>query len=168
MSSFPIYFEGTVSKDIIEKAHKLDGSEFKVKMKLLVVFSISYFLCFIVITDQSDGNFDSSHIFTLILTLIITVGILWFSFARMKKKNYSQKIDEYGKGEITKASIKFTNNDSSSDIGWNLFKSINSNSELVLLYGQKGSGIFLVFHKSFFSSEADWRLFSSVANQIKS
>ena len=137
----------------------------KKKKKTLIVFLFSYLLTLLGIASQNEWKIDVSILFSSIVTLAFFGFVWWYVIERGERNNLNRTINGHGEGEITESSIIFRSNENSSAINWSEFIKYKKENEIVLLYDSPKSGLFTVFHKSFFKCENDWNSFVSLVEK---
>jgi len=165
VGSIQIPFNGEVTKEILVQAHHYDGSAKAAKRKALIVFLVSYLFVVLAIGPSNQWQIDDSIIFSLLMTTGLFVFVWWYVIERGERNNLNRNINRHGQGEITESSIIFRSNKDSSTINWGEFTRYRKENEMVLLYGSPKSGLFTVFHRSFFTCEEDWNRFVSLVKK---
>jgi hypothetical protein len=145
-----------MSKEIEDKARQLDGKEIRVKRLIIAVALASIggtLIC-------SPGHSLEEDIFAVILSAAVIFFAWWFAVIRNEKKYEKSRTDFNVNGIITQNGI-FFNGGSEKGLDWNLLSKFKISDEMALLYGPKGSGLFFIFVKTYFSND-DWTKFTTL------
>ena len=156
-----IRFSGTLSLRDFERAQALDG---RTRMISLMMLGLAGILLLIQVLSLLSAPFSLAA-FVPLLPLVIG-GLVFWVFVRWQvrsvwKKNQAVYADV--SGVITEDTVAYNTSQSESRSRWTLFQKSKVASDMILLY--QTSGAFNVFPRHFFETEADWTMFTELAQR---
>ncbi len=157
-----ISFSGQLTKDELAAAVRM-GRIIKIWHIIVFCFFLAIFLVVLMSRHPYGSNFPTG---LSLIFIFLLIGIIYYFTPAISANKMFDEDSEFKyllSGIISDEGLSVQSSRTQTQIQWNLYKFARFSPEYVLLY--QTNNCLNIFHRKFFTGEADWKAFRSLVEQ---
>ena len=162
-----IQFQGQYDRKVffnaVRIANRPAGNQKRFLMFMMLFTGGGLILILYRVFDTGDFAGNAILLFAALIMVVVLIGIYLQPFFTARKLWAGPGVRRYLKGNITNKGIQYHLSEGVNDIAWIRVSRVRKGVGLVTLI--RNDGLLMIFPRSFFRRDSDWRKFNQVVEK---